>query len=149
MARASRTNAVGGTAPEQRRSELQRYGDRALKVAEYTAAATTGVIVVATELHGPLTTVWHAHQGRTLSLQRYGDRALKVAEYTAAASVIVVATAGAFLGTIIVTKNPKAAAVAAGKVLNFTTKHYKTIAGSAAVVSGTFIREGADPAPST
>ena len=48
MARASRTKAVGGTAPEQRRSELQRYGDRALKVAEYTAAATTGVIVVAT-----------------------------------------------------------------------------------------------------
>ena len=101
MARASRTKVVGGTAPEQRKSELQRYGDRALKVAEYAAAATTGVIVVA--------------------------------------------TAGAFLGTIIVTKNPKAAAVAAGKVLNFTTKHYKTIAGSAAVVSGTFIREGADP----
>ncbi len=102
MARALRTKAVGDTAREQRRSELQLHGDRALRVAECTAAATTGVIVVA--------------------------------------------TAGAFLGTIIVTRNPKAAAVAAGKVLNFTTKHYKTIAGSAAVVSGTFITERADPA---
>jgi len=102
MARASRTKAVDDTAPEQPRSELRQYGDRALKVAEWTAAATTGVIVIA--------------------------------------------TAGAFLGTIIVTRNPKAAAIAAGKVLNFTTKHYKTIAGSAAVVSGAFIREGADPA---
>ena len=96
MARASKTKAVRDTPPEQRRSELERYGDSALKVAEHTAAATTGVIVVA--------------------------------------------TAGAFLGTIIVTKNPKAAAVAAGKVLNFTTKHYKTIAGSAAVLSRTFKR---------
>ncbi len=103
MAQAFKSKAVGDTAQEQRRSELQLYGDRALKVAEYTATATTGVIVVA--------------------------------------------TAGAFLGTIIVTKNPKAAAVAAGNVLNFTTKHYKTIAGSAAVVSGTFITERADPAP--
>ncbi len=102
MVQALKSKAVGDTAQEQRRSELQLYGDRALKVAECTAAATTGVIVVA--------------------------------------------TAGAFLGTVIVTKNPKAAAVAAGKVLNFTTKHYKTIAGSAAVVSGTFIREGEAPA---
>ena len=99
MAQALESKAVGDTAQEQRKSALPPYGDRALKVAECTAAATTGVIVVA--------------------------------------------TAGAFLGTIIVTKNPKAAAVAAGKVLNFTTKHYKTIAGSAAVVSATFIREGA------
>ena len=102
MARALKTKAVGDTAQEQRRSGLQRHGDRALRVAECTAVATTGVILVA--------------------------------------------TAGAFLGTIVVTRNPKAAAVAAGKVLNFTTKHYKTIAGSAAVVSGTFIRERADPA---
>ncbi len=102
MVQALKSKAVGDTAQEQRRSELQLYGDRALKVAECTAAATTGIIVVA--------------------------------------------TAGAFLGTIIVTKNPKAAAVAAGKVLNFTSKHYKTIAGSAAVVSGTFITERADPA---
>ncbi len=102
MARASRRKADDDTAPEQPKGELRRYGDRALKVAEWTAAATTGVIVVA--------------------------------------------TAGAFLGTIIVTKSPKAAAIAAGKVLNFTTKHYKTIAGSAAVASGAFIREGADSA---
>ena len=102
MAQALESKALGDTAREQRRTELPLYGDRALKVAECTAAATTGVIVVA--------------------------------------------TAAAFLGTIIVTKNPKAAAVAAGKVLNFTTKHYKTIAGSAAMVSGTFVTERADPA---
>ncbi len=95
------SEAAGDTGRERRRSQLSRYSDRALRVAEYTAVATTGVILVA--------------------------------------------TAGTFLGTIIVTKSPKAAVVAAGKVLNFTTKHYKTIAGSAAVVSGTFIREEADP----
>ncbi len=95
------SEGAGDTGRERRRSVLSRYSDRALKVAEYTAAATTGVILVA--------------------------------------------TAGTFLGTIIVTKNPKAAVVAAGKVLNFTTKHYKTIAGSAAVVSGVVTREGDDP----
>lgn len=103
MAQARESESVGDTAGEQRRSALPPYGDRALRVAECTAAATTGVILIA--------------------------------------------TAGAFLGTIVVTRNPKAAVVAAGKVLNFTTKHYKTIAGSAAVVSGTFIAERAGPDP--
>ena len=81
-------------------------------------------------------------------LSRYGDRALKVAEYTAAATtgVILVATGGTFLGTMIVTKSPKAAIVAAGKVLNFTTKHYKTIAGTSAVVSGVAMRIKSGPA---
>lgn len=97
------SDGVGDTGRERRRSQLSRYSDRALRVAEFTAAATTGVILIA--------------------------------------------TAGTFLGTIIVTKSPKAAVAAAGKVLNFTTKHYKTIAGSAAVVSGIFTREGADPVP--
>ena len=86
-------------------------------------------------------------EGRRSDLSRYGDKALKVAEYTAAATtgVILVATGGTFLGTMILTKSPKAAIAAAGKVLNFTTKHYKTIAGTSAVISGVAMRDRADP----
>jgi hypothetical protein len=75
----------------------------------------------------------------------YADRALKVAQVTATVTtgVILLATGGAFFGSMMVTRNPKAAILAAGKVLNFTTKHYKTIAGSAAIVSGSLTgREG-------
>jgi|AP95_1055475.scaffolds.fasta_scaffold75484_1 hypothetical protein len=85
---------------------------------------------------------------RSSEFTRYTDKALKVAEYTAAATtgVILVATGGTFLGTMIVTKSPKAAIAAAGKVLNFTTKHYKTIAGTSAVISGVAMRDKAGPA---
>ena len=98
---ADESERVGDTGGERRRDQFSRYSDKALKIAEYTAAATTGVILVA--------------------------------------------TGGTFLGTMMVTRNPKAAIAAAGKVLNFTTKHYKTIAGTSAVISGVVMREGAEP----